>query len=185
MLKLKNKPFRLEGSKMFGKKKTKHPKNNSPFGFMVNSNPLTSLGSAGATFIGHNNTRNVDKYKSTHGTGLAEVKPTGTEPSETGIPLEVKTPEQRLNETVEKLENEILRLTIRLEELQERMDIAAFQRATGELRVAYDVLSLLKGTNPVEEIEYQNNKNKTRKHQVQPYTTFLTNGTPIWPVENT
>jgi len=38
-------------------------------GFVVNSGRMSSLGSSGATFIGHNSTRDVSAYRSTSGTG--------------------------------------------------------------------------------------------------------------------
>ncbi|MFJ3473451.1 hypothetical protein ACIPJ1_10990 [Microbacterium maritypicum] len=38
-------------------------------GFVVNSGRMSSLGSSGATFIGHNSTRDVSAYRSTSGVG--------------------------------------------------------------------------------------------------------------------
>lgn len=38
-------------------------------GFVVNSGRMSSLGSSGATFIGHNSTRDVSAYRSTSGIG--------------------------------------------------------------------------------------------------------------------
>lgn len=38
-------------------------------GFVVNSGRMSSLGSSGATFIGHNSTRDVSAYRSTPGVG--------------------------------------------------------------------------------------------------------------------
>lgn len=38
-------------------------------GFVVNSGRMSSLGSSGATFIGHNSPRDVSAYRSTSGFG--------------------------------------------------------------------------------------------------------------------
>lgn len=53
--------------------KRKKPKTRNDWGFVVNSGRMSSLGSSGATFIGHNSPRDVSAYRSTSGIGNAHL----------------------------------------------------------------------------------------------------------------
>lgn len=44
------------------------------FGFVVNSGRMSSLGSSGATFVGHKSSRDVSAYRSTSGIGQSHLR---------------------------------------------------------------------------------------------------------------
>lgn len=49
-------------------------RNEVRIGFVVNSGRMSSLGSSGATFVGHNSSRDVSAYRSTSGIGRSHLR---------------------------------------------------------------------------------------------------------------